>query len=141
MRELTPDLYFLFGEGMELTEEHVEEIFGTKDLHLEYPDLINKSLHTNPRFVPTAWLQYVLPKPIKYDIKRFVEKAPNIYHYSYKANVRPHPGLLEVLDPVDGKSQIYHGFISGFLRYNRARSFYFDEKGATILDQYIEGGH
>ena len=138
MKELTPDLYFLFRRGMELTEEHIMEIFGTDELHLKYPDLIIKTHHTNPRFIGSDYLHIFFPMPIEYDPERFIEKAPDIYNNGYKANERPHAALLEVLDPVAGKSQIYHGLMSGILKYNRARSYYFDKEGTAILDQYIE---
>lgn len=139
MKELTPDLHFLFRRGMELTEEHVMEIFDTDELHLKYPDLIIKTHHTNPRFIGSDYLHYYLmPKPTEYDVERFIEKAPDIYNNGYKANERPYAALLEVLDPVDGKSQIYHGLMSGILKYNRARSYYFDKEGLAILEQYTE---
>ena len=139
MKELTPDLYYLFRKGMELRPKHVMEIFGTDELHLKYPNLINKSHH--PVFSCTAYLYDMLSTPIKYDITRFVEKAPDIYNNGYKSNTRLHVGLLEILTPVDGKSQIYHGFMSGFLKYDRSNGFYFDEKGSAVLDQYIEEEH
>ena len=138
MKELTPDLYHLFSKGMELTEEHVMEIFGTDELHLKYPDLIIKTHHTYPRFIGSDYLHIFFPTPIEYDPERFVEKAPDIYNNGYKANERPYAALLEVLSPVDGKSQIYHGLMSGILKYNRARSYYYDEEGITILEQYTE---
>lgn len=139
MQELTKDLYYLFRPGMELRKKDVMEIFGTDDLHFRYSGLIYKPHPT--AFKGSAYLYDLMPKPIEYDPERFIEKAPDIYNNGYKANERPYASLLDYLSPVDGKSQIYHGLMSGILKYNSDRSFYFDEEGTAILDQYIEEEH
>lgn len=135
MKELTPDLYYLFREGMELRQKDVVEIFGTKDLHLKYPELIYKT--PEYKYRGSAYLYDILPMPIEYDVERFIEKAPNIYNYGYKVNEKPRAGLLNLVPLVDGKTQVYHGFMSGILKYNQ-NGFYFDKEGSAILDQYIE---
>ena len=133
MRELTPDLYYLFREGMTLRKKDVVEIFGTDDLHLKYPGLIYKPHHSS--FRGSAYLYDLLPLEDRYDVERFIEKAPDIYNNGYKANARLYAGLLDLLPPVDGKSQIYHGLMSGILKYSQAR-FYFDKEGVHQLKLY-----
>lgn len=133
MRELTPDLYFLFREGMELRLKDAAEIFGTKDLHLKYPDLIHKTDHSTLR--GSAYLHDLLSMENEYDAKRFVEKAPNIYNYGYKVNSELPAGLLRLIPLVDGKTQVYHGFMSGILKYKHYR-FYYDPEGIQQLKLY-----
>ena len=133
MRELTPDLYFLFREGMELRLKHAVEIFGTSDLHLKYPDLIYKTDRSTLR--GSAYLHDLLPVEDEYDVERFVEKAPNIYNYGYKVNSEMPAGLLNLTPLVDGKTQVYHGFMSGILKYEKRR-FYFDKEGIRQLRLY-----
>lgn len=133
MRGLTKDLYYLFRPGMELRTKDAMEIFGTDDLHFKYSGLIYKPRYSV--FKGSPYLYDLLPKPVKYDVKRFVEKAPNIYHYGYKVNEKPRVGLLEALDPVDGKSQIYHGLMSGILKYKQG-GFYYDPEGIRQLKLY-----
>ena len=132
MRELTPDLYFLFRRGMTLRVKDAVEIFGTDDLHFRYSGLIWKPRRTV--FKGSEYLYDLMPKPVKYDPKRFIEKAPNIYHYGYKVNERLYTGLLDILDPVDGKSQIYHGLMSGILKYKNG--FHYDKEGIRQLKLY-----
>ena len=133
MRELTPDLYYLFREGMELRKKHIMEIFGTGELHLWYPDLIIKT-HLSG-FKGSAYLYDLLSTPIEYDVERFIEKAPNIYNYGYKVNAKLHAGLLNLAPYVDGKTQVYHGLMSGILKYKQNR-FYYDPEGIHQLKLY-----
>ena len=135
MRELTPDLYFLFRKGMTLRTKDAVEIFGTDDLHFRYSGLIWKP--HNFGFRGAEYLHMTMPRPIKYDPKRFIEKAPNIYHYAYKVNEKLYAGLLDILDPVDGKSQVYHGLMSGILMYcGSQKGFYYDKEGIRQLKIY-----
>ncbi len=138
MKELTPDLYYLFREGMTLRKKHIMEIFGSNDLHLKYPELIWKTPERTYR--GSAYLYDILPMPIEYDVKRFIEKAPDIYNNGYKVNSELPAGLLNLLPLVDGKTQVYHGFMSGILKYKSSR-FYFDKEGSAILDQYVKEEH
>lgn len=133
MKELTPDLYFLFREGMELRLKDAVEIFGTKDLHLKYPDLIYKTTRSTLR--GSAYLHDLLPMENEYDPQRFIEKAPNLYTYIYKDNKKPNAKFLNRIPLVDGKTQDYHGFMSGILKYNKS-NFYFDPEGISQLKLY-----
>lgn len=136
-RKLTPELYYIFRDGMALRKKHVEDIFGTSILDRAHPNLITKSKQY--AYEGTDLLKQEVPDELDYDFEQFKTKSPDIY-YLYKTDRDLSAAVLNNLPRTgDGKEQTSHALLSGVLKID-TRGYYFDPEALKQLQvqEYLE---
>lgn len=136
-RKLTPDLYYIFRDGMALRKKHVEDIFGTSILDRVHPNLITKSKQY--AYEGTDLLKQEVPNELDYDFEQFKTDSPDIY-YLFKTDEDLSASVLNNLPRTgDGKEQTSHAFLSGVLKID-TRGYYFDPEALKQLQvqEYLE---
>ena len=137
IQRLTPELYYIFRDGMSLRKKHVENIFGTTILDKAHPDLITKSKQY--AYEGTDLLKQEVPDKLNYDFEQFKTNSPDIY-YLFKTDEDLSATVLNGLPKaLDGKDQTTHAFLSGVLKID-TRGYYFDPEALKQLQvqEYLE---
>ena len=137
MTKLTPDLYYLFKDGMALRKLHVKEIFGTDVLELLYPDLIQISKQY--AYEGTKKLKDQIEEPIEYDFDLFRNESSDIYYMLKVKKTLSASTLNELPKAKNGKSQIANALLSKVLKID-SRGYYFDPESKKQLQvqEYLE---
>ncbi len=136
-QKLTPELYYIFRDGMALRKKHVEDIFGTSILDRAHPNLITKSKQY--AYEGTDLLKQEVPDELDYDFEQFKTDSPDIY-YLFKTDEDLSATVLNNLPRTgDGKEQTSHAFLSGVLKID-TRGYYFDPEALKQLQvqEYME---
>lgn len=137
VQKLTPDLYYLFRDGMSLRKKHLEDIFGTAILDKAHPNLITKSKQY--AYEGTDLLKQSIPDELDYDFEQFKTNSPDIY-YLFKTDGDLKASALNNLPRAeDGKEQTSHALLSGVLKLD-TRGYYFDPEALKQLQvrEYLE---
>ena len=125
MKKLTPDLYFLFRDGMALRRSHLKDIFGYDALDYLHPDLITVNKYYG--LEGTDKLKEQLPEEMPYDFELFKTGALNIYEM-YSNNEK----LTAKKLGKHPRKETVNALLSGILKYD-SRGYYFSQQGRKLL--------
>lgn len=137
IQKLTPELYYIFRDGMALRKKHVVDLFGTSVLDKALPNLVTKSKQY--AYEGTEFLKQEVPEELDYDFEQFRTNSPDIY-YLFKTDEDLSATVLNNLPRAkDGREQTTHAFLSGVLKLD-TRGYYFDPEALKQLQvqEYLE---